>query len=225
MKYNGTSWMPAGQAGFSAGEVAYLSLAFDPSGGQLYVAYQDWENSFKATVMTLFGAIGWIYTGAAGFSAGRADFTTLAFSPTGEPYVAYADYGNSQKATVMKFDSVFVGINEIRPSLHLTIYPVPATDNITIETSSTSPQCQLSVITPGGQEIMTTHLAGPFTQLDIRTLPAGIYFVKVTNEKTVEIRQDYKTMMHKQASLPPPMLSIYSLSFCQVVPSFGLVTI
>jgi DNA-binding beta-propeller fold protein YncE len=40
-----------GNAGFSAGEVDYTSLAFNGSGGQPYVAYVDYANSQKATVM------------------------------------------------------------------------------------------------------------------------------------------------------------------------------
>ncbi|HZL27849.1 MAG TPA: IPT/TIG domain-containing protein [Acidobacteriaceae bacterium] len=46
-------------------------------------------------------AASWVTVGSAGFSAGEADHTSLAFSPNGTPYVAYEDYGNSYKATVM----------------------------------------------------------------------------------------------------------------------------
>jgi len=46
----------------------------------------------------------WQTVGNAGFSAGDALNTSLAFSSSGEPYVAYSDGANSQKATVMKFN-------------------------------------------------------------------------------------------------------------------------
>ncbi|HNZ86862.1 MAG TPA: hypothetical protein PKL50_04220, partial [bacterium] len=46
----------------------------------------------------------WQYLGQPAFSAGRADYTSIAIDATGTPYVVYQDYGNSNKATVMKYD-------------------------------------------------------------------------------------------------------------------------
>lgn len=45
---------------------------------------------------------GWENVGSAGFSAGTAGYTSLAFY-NGEPYVAYRDTGNGLKATVMRY--------------------------------------------------------------------------------------------------------------------------
>ena len=47
----------------------------------------------------------WSVVGNAGFSSGRADNLSLAFSPNGEPYVAYAPFGNTGKISVNKFSS------------------------------------------------------------------------------------------------------------------------
>jgi len=65
--------------------------------------------------------------------AGEADWTSLAFSPSGKPYVAYQDFGNYMKATVMKYDSVMVDINE-KQELKFSLYPNPVLDLVTIET-------------------------------------------------------------------------------------------
>ena len=46
----------------------------------------------------------WEVVGTAGFSAGAADYTSLAFY-NGEPYVAYEDGANGSKATVMRYTS------------------------------------------------------------------------------------------------------------------------
>ncbi|GAC22237.1 Ig-like domain-containing protein [Paraglaciecola arctica] len=46
----------------------------------------------------------WQRVGAAGFSAGVADFTDIAFDSNDVPYVVYKDDGNHNKATVKKFD-------------------------------------------------------------------------------------------------------------------------
>ena len=45
----------------------------------------------------------WQTVGVAGFSAGRADYTSLAFDSSGTPCVAYSDGPNGHKATVMKW--------------------------------------------------------------------------------------------------------------------------
>jgi hypothetical protein len=103
MKFDGTNWIQVGIKGFSAGQVAFVSLAVSALDGQPYLAYMDFGNSYKATVMK-FDGNNWVNVGNAGFSAGQVWCTSLAFSPPGQPYIAYTDFGNSQKATVMKFD-------------------------------------------------------------------------------------------------------------------------
>ena len=68
MKFDGTNWVNVGNAGFSAGEAGWSSLAFSSS-GQPYVAYTDYGNSDKATVMT-FDGTNWVNVGNAGFLGG-----------------------------------------------------------------------------------------------------------------------------------------------------------
>ena len=50
VRFDGTSWQPAGPAGFSAGEADQTVLALDPN-GRLYVAFRDGTAGNKATVM------------------------------------------------------------------------------------------------------------------------------------------------------------------------------
>lgn len=105
MKYNGTSWVYVGVQGFSnsAGYIDSEGLAFSPTNGQAYVAYEDTLNSGKATVMT-FNGTNWVNVGNAGFTAGFTQCVSLDFNSSGEPYVAYGD-GMFGKATVMKYDT------------------------------------------------------------------------------------------------------------------------
>ncbi|MFC5469010.1 S-layer homology domain-containing protein [Cohnella suwonensis] len=94
------NWETVGNAGFSAGQADFTSLyVYD---GTPYVAYRDYGNSNKATVMKKNGS-SWETVGSAGFSAGQADFTSLTVYD-GTPYVAYKDGANSGQATVMKYD-------------------------------------------------------------------------------------------------------------------------
>ena len=67
--------------------------------------FEDWGNSHKATVMKFEGS-NWVNVGNAGFSAGQALFTNIAFSQSGQLFVAYEDYAYYEKATVMKFDGI-----------------------------------------------------------------------------------------------------------------------
>ena len=104
MKFNGTAWVPVGNAnGFSVSYTAFTDIAIS-SNGILYVVYRDAGNSLKATVMKFNeGANVWETVGSAGFSAGQANYTSISINSSGKPYVVYQDGGNSNKATVMKY--------------------------------------------------------------------------------------------------------------------------
>jgi hypothetical protein len=66
----------------------------------------------------------------------------------------------------------------------LKIYPNPANKEVTIELSPTSSQNHLSLLNINGQEVMKCTIRTK-TQIDISNLPGGVYFVRVTNDKTV----------------------------------------
>lgn len=187
MKFDGSNWINVGNAGFSAGWANYTSLAFNIS-GQPYVAFSDSSNStdsWKATVMK-FDGTNWVNVGNAGFSVGEVDFPSLVISSSGEPYVAFEDYGNSYKATVMKYDSALIGIDELYKS-GLSIYPNPAIDKITIETSTVSSSSQLSILNLSGQQLIVNQIKKPKTQIDISNFPGGVYFVRLTGDRTVSM--------------------------------------
>lgn len=45
----------------------------------------------------------WMRAGRAGFSAGNAWYTSLAFGPDGAPHAAYTDWGNEMRASVLRY--------------------------------------------------------------------------------------------------------------------------
>jgi LPXTG-site transpeptidase (sortase) family protein len=96
------SWQNIGSPNFSAGMIGYTSMTIDSSGTP-YVAYADWGNSIKATVMK-FNGTSWVNVGSAGFSAGVARWQSLVLDSNDTPYLAYRDYGNGSRTTVMKFN-------------------------------------------------------------------------------------------------------------------------
>jgi hypothetical protein len=80
------------------------------------VAFQDWGNSRKATVMK-FDVSNWINVGNPGFSIGVTTWISLAFNQSGQPLVSFVDDGNSRKASVMYFDVRCTGMST---NLHYT---------------------------------------------------------------------------------------------------------
>jgi hypothetical protein len=133
-----------------------------------------------------FDGSSWVNVGSAGFSAGAAGNSSLAFSPSGQPNVAYSDGANSEKATVMKYDSVYVGINE-QQEKKLLLYPNPATDEISVDISEKAYGSNLAIINIEGQQLITRQITEPKTQIDISTLPSGVYIVRLTGERTVTV--------------------------------------
>lgn len=185
MKFDGNNWVNVGNVGFSVGWAFWQSLAFSPFDGQPYVTFGDAGNSSKASLMK-FDGTDWVYVGGTGFSEGMTTGTNLAFSPSGVPYVVYSDNENSMKATVMKYDDTGVGINELRES-GLLLYPNPASDHITIETSSTPVNSRLSLLDVEGRQIITCQFTGPKMKIDIRNLPCGVYFVRLLDDRMVQV--------------------------------------
>jgi hypothetical protein len=185
MKFGGSNWVTVGTPLFSDSVANYTSLAFSPTNGEPFVAYQDWANLRKATVMQ-FNGDSWVVVGNAGFSAGDAESTNLTFSQSGQPYVSYSDGADSGRITVMKYDSVYFGINELQESM-LSVYPNPAIDKMTIEITGNVNGSNLSIRNLNGQELITRQITQPKTTIDVSNLPSGVYFVRLTNDKTVEV--------------------------------------
>ena len=62
----------------------------------------------------------------------------------------------------------------------LNIYPNPATSGVRVELPFTPAQnTQLSITNLSGQEVLRRELTEAITELDINSLNAGIYFLRV----------------------------------------------
>ncbi|OSZ78789.1 hypothetical protein CAP35_11230 [Chitinophagaceae bacterium IBVUCB1] len=83
-------WQPIGTFGLSDSSVTFTSLKSDKN-GVLYLAYGDYGQGLKATVMKYDGTY-WIPVGAKGFSTGTVALTTLAIDNNNTPYVAFEEY-------------------------------------------------------------------------------------------------------------------------------------
>ena len=81
-----------------------------------------------------------------------------------------------------------VVVNNIPPNPSLLkIYPNPAYTIITIETQVISVKSQFTVLNVNGQQLITRQITESKTQLDISHLPKGVYYVRLTGERTVQV--------------------------------------
>jgi photosystem II stability/assembly factor-like uncharacterized protein len=67
------------------------------------------------------------------------------------------------------------------------IYPIPSYDAITVETSASQAKSELSILNTNGQKLITRQITESRTQIDIGDLPPGVYFVRLTGGKTVQL--------------------------------------
>lgn len=102
------SWVNVGNAGFSAGDVGYVSLEFN-SDDEPIMAYRDGSQAGKASVMKWDGTA-WKNIGTPGFTPGMIGTGTdnnynlsLALDSKDSPYVAFLDTKNMEKASVLKY--------------------------------------------------------------------------------------------------------------------------
>jgi hypothetical protein len=81
-----------------------------------------------------------------------------------------------------------VGIDDqATPQPQITLSPNPASRSITITLppTTTIDNSTLSIYNVNAQQVISCSIMEPITVLDIGTMPRGVYFVRVTSDKTV----------------------------------------
>jgi len=69
----------------------------------------------------------------------------------------------------------------------MKIYPVPSSSKITIETSEIPDNTSLTILNLNGQTLIIRQITGPKRQVDFTDLPGGVYFVRLSNDRTVQV--------------------------------------
>lgn len=101
-RYDGINWVQYNMQGFTNITNSSLDMAFSSS-GKLFVAFQDYLNSNKTTVMKFNGS-DWEMVGTPWCSMPFFYFTSIAVNSLEEPYVPYEDYENAEKLNVLKYE-------------------------------------------------------------------------------------------------------------------------
>jgi hypothetical protein len=72
-------------------------------------------------------------------------------------------------------------------SINYSLSPIPAKDKITISSTAINGNTRLSIFNVNGEKVMERQLTDTEPQIDISALPRGVYFVRLQNEKMVEV--------------------------------------
>jgi len=81
--------------------------------------------------------------------------------------------------------TIIIGTNEKTISTsRIMIFPNPASSHITIEAPMHG---QISILNLQGQELINSQITEQKTTVDISTLPSGVYLLKVTGERAVQV--------------------------------------
>jgi len=75
----------------------------------------------------------------------------------------------------------------VSPGAAIKLFPNPAGSTISIELAGKIENADLSVMNLTGRVVLTRQITGTKTQLDISSLPGGVYFVRLTGDKTVQV--------------------------------------
>lgn len=98
---------------------------------------------------------------------------------------------NANNQTVWPSDTneckLISNVDDIFIQTRVFVFPNPASDKIIIETSTTARKSQFSIMNLNGQEFITCQISELKKQIDISNLPNGVYFVRLTNDKSVEV--------------------------------------
>jgi len=78
-------------------------------------------------------------------------------------------------------------IEEIETGNGIKIIPNPSNDKINISSSAITGVTHLAIFNANGEKVVEKQLTDTETQIDISALPRGVYFVRVQDEKIVEV--------------------------------------
>ncbi len=139
----------------------------------------------ETSTLTASGASSYSWnTSAAAPSITVNPTTNTTYTVTG-----IASNGCSASATITQSVSLCTGINSsfAGKNSELKIYPNPFTHEITLIINDLEENVNLKIYNSFGQLVYFTNVSNPQSVMDLKHLPAGIYFVRVEMSEEVEL--------------------------------------
>jgi len=174
---------------FSSPSIIFGSDTFTITG--MFVAkYEAATGSVKwakapgaaAATAAAMSAAGNVYV-TGNFSQSTMSFDTIALTNTGitNVFLAKLDTGNG---TIVR-----TSVSIVNNTLNVSLFPNPATDNITIEIPQ---QAKIQIVNMQGQLVKEIDADSNETSVDISALSPGLYFVKITMGSLAIVRKFVK---------------------------------
>lgn len=91
--------------------------------------------------------------------------------------------GSVINETFLSFIDIVVGINDVDETENINIYPNPTSGQLFIDTGKSVEK--LSVINISGCEVFLMENLGAKTQIDLSSLPSGLYFVRIYSDGVI----------------------------------------
>ena len=182
-------WSQVGtDLGFASGD-AGVSLVFNPSTNEPYIAYPDGgANAFK---IQKFDGTSWSQVGTdLGFTIGNVG-VSLVFNPsTNEPYIAYPD-GGANAFKIQKFNLIVSIGNLNNFNLNILAFPNPTNSLLNIKLGKSYNTITVKTINSIGIVISTQY----FKDTDVIETTVkgsnGLYFIEVSTDfgfiKTIKV--------------------------------------
>jgi rhodanese-related sulfurtransferase len=74
----------------------------------------------------------------------------------------------------------------------ISLYPNPASDKLIVETNQDLNPGTLSIFNSNGQVLISRHIAGSRTEINIVSLPKGIYILKLVSDRNIFVQRFIK---------------------------------
>ena len=94
-------------------------------------------------------------------------------------------------ATKIDLASILLNVDENNINSEINIFPNPTKDYITVVLKNDIQQ-NITICDIKGQELINKKITSKINEIDISNLASGIYYIKITNNKTVEVRKIIK---------------------------------
>jgi hypothetical protein len=156
-----------------------------------YIYTYDESNNWTTLIRQSWTGNAWVISQQGKNTRDASEFTIMTSNKYWNSAGTYANYGDS---TRYYYHSGTTAINDLSVTDgNFIIYPNPSASQITIKTPATSQKNSiLSIYNFRGQLITTLQKTEQLTTIDISNLTSGVYFVRMTDERTVQVEKFVK---------------------------------